>query len=182
MADATQMTATTEANGITEPHTDPAALGLDATMWVALAMIFVISLAIWKKVPAMVTGLLDKRIAEIRSELDAATKLRAEAEALKAEYEAKSKAAIADAEAMRVHARAEADAILAKAEDDASALIGRRQKMAEDKIAAVERSAIAGVRSRAATAAASAAAQLIAEKHDANADKSLIDAAISRLN
>jgi F-type H+-transporting ATPase subunit b len=174
--------ATTEAHGGPVAHVDPSALGLDATMWVALAMLVVIGLAIWKKVPAMIAGSLDKRISEIRAQLEAATKLRAEAEALKAEYEAKSKAAIADAEAMRANAKTEADGIIAKAESDASALVIRRQKMAEDKIAAAERSAIAEVRKRAATAAATAAAAIIAENHDAVADKSPIDGAISRLN
>ena len=53
--------------------------------------------------------------------------------------------------------------------------------MAEDKIAAAERSAIAEVRAKAAAAAAAAAAQLIAERHDAGADKALIDRTISGL-
>lgn len=182
MAEEQNSGATTEASGSAVAHADPSALGLDATMWVALAMLVVIGLAIWKKVPAMIAGTLDKRISEIRTQLEAATKLRAEAEALKAEYEAKAKAAIADADAMRTNALTEADAIIAKAEADASALVTRRQKMAEDKIAAAERSAIADVRHRAATAAATAAASIIAEKHGAVADKSLIDVAIARLN
>ncbi len=164
------------------PHAEPSALGLDATMWVALAMIVVIGLAIWKKVPAMVGAMLDKRIAEIRQQLDEAALLRSEAEALKIEYEAKAAAANTDAEAMRVHARAEADAIVAKAEADATALIARRQGMAEDKIAAAERAAIAQVRTTAAAAAASAAAALIAAHHDASLDKSLVDSTIARLN
>jgi len=164
------------------PHAEPSALGFDATMWVALAMIAVIALAMWKKVPAMVAGMLDKRIAEIRIQLDEAKQLRAEAEALKAEYEAKAAAANADAEAMRASAHLEAEAILAKAETDATALIGRRKAMAEDRIAAAERSAIAEVRAKTASAAAGAAAALIAAGHGASADKPLIDSAIARLN
>jgi len=164
------------------PHADPSALGLDATMWVALAMLVVIALAIWKKVPATVAGMLDKRIAEIRKQLDEAKQLRADAEALKAEYEAKAAAASADAEAMRAGAHAEAEAILAKAETDATALIGRRKAMAEDRIAAAERSAIAEVRAKTASAAANAAASLIVAGHGAAADKPLVDSAIARLN
>jgi F-type H+-transporting ATPase subunit b len=164
------------------PHADPSALGLDATMWVALAMLVVIGIAIWKKVPAMVAGMLDKRIGEIRKQLDEATHLRAEAEALKAEYEAKAAAAASDAEAMLAHAHVEAEAIVAKAESDATTLIARRQGMAEDKIAAAERAAIAEVRAKAASAAASAAASLIAAHHDAATDKALVDSAIARMN
>jgi len=164
------------------PHADPSALGLDATMWVALAMLVVIGLAIWKKVPALVAGMLDKRIGEIRKQLDEATQLRGEAEALKTEYEGKAAAATTDAEAMMAHAHAEAQAIIAKAEVDATTLIARRQSMAEDKIAAAERAAIAEVRSKAATAAAAAAASLIAAHHDAATDKVLVDSAIARMN
>lgn len=162
-------------------HADPTALGLNGTAWVSLAMIAVIVLMLWKKVPASIGGTLDKRIAAIREQLDAASKLRAEAEALKAEYEAKSAAAADEAEAIRASARQEADAIVAKAQTDAAALIERRGRMAEDKIAAAERAAIADVRAQAASAAAAAAAKLIAERHDAGADRALIDNTIAGL-
>src|SRR6185503_20188128 len=50
---------------------------------------------------------------------------------------------------------------------EAEALIERRTRMAEDKIAAEERSAVEQLRASAADAAAKAAARLIAERHDA---------------
>ncbi|WP_380874433.1 hypothetical protein ACFB49_47950 [Sphingomonas sp. DBB INV C78] len=162
-----------------EHHVDPTALGLNATAWVALAMIVVIVLMIWKKVPAMIGGALDKKIASIRVQLDEASKLRAEAEALKAEYERKAAAAAAEADTMLAHAREEAEGIVAKAKTDAASLIERRGKMAEDKIAAAERTAIAEVRAKAAAAAAAAASGLIAKSHDAAADKALVDKTIA---
>lgn len=169
----------TEAAGHHAP--DPTALGLDATGWVALAMIAVIAIMLWKKVPAAIGGALDKKIAGIRAQLDEAAQLRKEAEALKAEYEAKAKAAAKEAEAILAHARDEAGQIVAKAKDDATALIERRGRMAEDKIAAAERAAVAEVRAKAADAATSAAAALIVESNDAAADKRLIDQAISSI-
>ncbi len=165
-----------------EHHATPAALGMDATMWVALAMLVVIGIAIWKKIPALIGSMLDKQIDGIREQLDAATKLRKEAEALKAEYEAKAKAMVQEAETMKAHATEEAKAIVAQAKSDATALIARRGKAAEDKIAAAERAAIADVRAKAASAAAAAASALIAARHDAVSDKPLIDATISTLN
>jgi F-type H+-transporting ATPase subunit b len=170
----------TEAHG-GAAHVDPTALGLNATAWVALAMIAVIAIMIWKKVPAIIGAALDKKIALIRDQLAEASRLRAEAEALKAEYEAKATAAAAEAEAMLVHAREEADSILVQAKADAATLIERRGRVAEDKIAAAERAAIAEVRAKAASAAAAAAAALIAERHDAGADKPLVDQTISGL-
>ncbi len=174
--------ASTEAHGGAVAHSDPSAFGLDPTMWVALAMLAVIALFIWKKVPAMVGGILDKQIAGIKEQLDQATKLRKEAEGIKAEYEAKARTAAADAEAMKANAEEEAKLIIAKAKDDATALIGRRTKTAEEKIAAAERAAIADVRAIAASTAAAAATQLIAAHHDGKADAGLIDETIATLN
>lgn len=171
--------ATTEA---AEAHVTPSAYGFDASMLVALAMLVVIGLAIWKKVPAMIAAALDKRIAGIKAQLDQATALRAEAEAIKAEYEAKAKAAAQDAIDMKAAAVEEAKLIVAQAKTDATNLIARRAQAAEDKIAAAERTAIADVRAKAAAVSAAAAAQLIAVHHDANADASLIDQSISSLN
>ena len=162
-----------------EHVTDPKALGFDATMLVSLAMLVVLVVMLWKKVPAAIGKSLDGKIAAIREQLDEAAALRAEAEALKGEYEAKAKAADAEAAAMVERARHEADAIRAKAETDAQALVERRTRMAEDKIAAEERAAVQQLRATAADAAAKAAARIIAEQHDAGADKALIDQAIA---
>lgn len=173
---------TQAAHGGAEEHATPSALGFDATMLVALAMLVVILLALWKKVPAMIAGALDGQIAGIKQQLDQATALRAEAENIKSEYEAKAKQAIVDADAMKASAEAEANLIVVRAKSDATALIERRAKAAEEKIAAAERAAIADVRNKAASAAAAAAAQLIAAHHDAKADAALIDQSIASLN
>nr|WP_047168782.1 ATP synthase subunit B [Sphingomonas sp. Y57] len=167
--------------GTEEHHVDPTALGMTATAWVSLAMVIVILLLLWKKVPSVIGASLDKKIASIRANLDEAAALRADAEKLKAEYEAKAKAAAKEAEDMLAHARAEAEAIVGQARVDATALIERRGKMAEDKIAAAERGAVAEVRAKAANAAAAAAAALIAERNNAKADKALVDGAIDAL-
>jgi F-type H+-transporting ATPase subunit b len=163
------------------PHTDPQALGLDATAWVSLAMAAFIAILLWKKVPALITRGLDAKIAAIRTQLDEASKLRAEAEALKAEYEAKLAAITSDAETMRAHAQEEAKQVIADAQASAATLVARRQKMAEDKIAAAERTAIADIRAKAVQAATSAAATLIAQGHDVKADERMVDSAIRAL-
>jgi F0F1-type ATP synthase, subunit b len=163
------------------PHTDPKAVGMDATAWVSLAMALFILILVFKKVPGLIGGALDGRIAQIKAQLAEASKLRAEADALKAEYEAKLAAAAGEAEAMRKSAEHEAETLLEDAKANAVALVARRQKMAEDKIGAAERAAIAGIRTKTVTAAATAAASLIAEGHNAQADKRLVDEAISGL-
>ncbi len=67
--------------------------GFGPAGWVALAMLVVFAIAVWKKVPSAIGKALDKKIAAIREQLDEAAALRKEAEALKAEYEAKAEAA-----------------------------------------------------------------------------------------
>lgn len=160
---------------------EPTFLGLGGAWFVSAAMLAVILLLIWKKVPHAIGKALDKKIAGIRQQLDEAAQLRAEAEALKAEYEAKAAQADAEAATMIERARAEAEGIVRQADADAAALVERRTRMAEDKIAAAERAAVDEVRARAATAAAAAAERLIRDKLDGGADKAMVDAAIAEL-
>ena len=163
-------------------HAEPAAFGIvTAPVAIALAMIVVIAVIIWKKVPAAIGRALDDKIKLIRDQLAEAEDLRKEAEALKKEYEKKSKSADKDAAALLERARHEADEIVAKAKTDAEGLIERRTRMAEDKIAAEERTAIDQLRATAADAATKAAARLIAERHDAASDGKLVDQAIKEI-
>ena len=172
------MLAAVEAHG---EVAEPTAFGLTPGGWVALAMLAVFAIMIWQKVPAAIGKALDGKIAEIRAQLDEAKQLRAEAEALKVEYQAKSAAADGEAKSMIDRAHAESKAIVAKAKTDAEALIERRTQMAEAKIAAEERAAIDEVRAIAAKAATAAAGRLIAERNDAKSDKALVDQAIAGL-
>lgn len=167
--------------GVAELHHEPSVFGITAPGFVALSMLVVIGLMIWKKVPKMIAGALDSRIATIRNQLDEASQLRAEAEAQLAEAKARNAASAGDAAAIVAHAQAEAAAMLAKAEADLADLVARRQTMAEDKIAAAERGAIAEVRALAAEAATRAAATILAERHGVDADKALVDRTIAGL-
>ena len=160
---------------------EPTALGFDPGGWVAIAMLVVFAILIWKKVHVAIGKALDDKIKLIRDQLAEAEALRKEAEALKAEYEAKAASADQDREALLERARHEADEIVAKAKTDAEALVERRTRMAEDKIAAEERAAVEQLRATAADAAARAAARLIAERHDAGSDAKLVDRAIKEI-
>ena len=162
-------------------HAEPSFLGLNAGGWIAVAVLFVFAVMIWKKVPRAIGKALDDKIALIRDQLAEAETLRKEAEALKAEYEAKAASVDKDRDALIERARHEADEIVAKARTDAEALIARRTRMAEDKIAAEERAAVEQLRSAAADAATKAAAKLIAERHDAKTDAQLVDQAIKEI-
>ncbi|MGN5374678.1 hypothetical protein [Sphingomonas hankookensis] len=162
-------------------HPDPTALGLDGTAWVSAAMLIFLIVLVVKGVPAVIGRLLDGQIAAIRTRLDEARTLRAEAEALRDEYTSKIAGIEAQAAEMVAHAEAEAQGLLAKAEADAADLTQRRARMATDKIAAAERAAIAEVRATAADAAARAAGTLIATHLSGDADRVLVDRTIAGL-
>ena len=161
--------------------TEPTFLWLNPGGWIALAMLVVLALLTWKKVPGAIGRALDSKIALIRDQLAEAESLRKDAEALKAEYEAKAASADEDRQALLNRARHEADEIVAKAKSDAEALIERRTRMAEDKIAAEERGAIEHLRAATAIAASRAAARLILDHHDPARDSRLVDQAIDHL-
>ncbi len=160
---------------------EPTAWGFGPGAWVALSMLAVFGIMLYAKVPAIVAGMLDKQIAGIRDQLASASRLRAEAEALKAEFEGKIRDAAREAEKLKAAAEEEARAIIAKARDDATTLIARRTRSAEDKIAAAERGAIADLRAKAAAAATAAARGLIADNHDAKSDTVLVDETIAAI-
>ncbi|WP_010544366.1 ATP synthase subunit B [Sphingomonas elodea] len=167
--------------GTVELHHEPSVFGITAPGFVALSMLTVVVIILLMKVPSMIGTMLDKQISKIRTQLDEASKLRAEAEAMLADAKARTASAEADAKAVVANAQVEAAAMQAKAEADAAELIARRTRMAEDKIAAAERTAIQAIRTKAADAATTAAAALIAEKHGADADKALVDKTITGL-
>ena len=169
---------TTGLEAVEADHVAPAVFGLDATVFVSLSMLVVLAIVLWKKVPAAIGASLDNKIADIRKQLDEAKVLREESEELRAKYEARLKSAEDEAAGILAQAEKEAEQVVAQAKQDTTDLIARRKQMAEDKIGAAERSAIASVRAKAASAATAAAEALIAAKHDAAADKQMIDKAI----
>jgi F-type H+-transporting ATPase subunit b len=179
-------TATTEANGAL-PHGEESFFApSNPEFWVYAGITIFLLLAIFvAKAPKKIAETLDQRIADTRRQLDEAKAIRAEAEALLADAKAKAKASAGDAASIVAHAEQEAAALIAKAEADAADLVARRGKMAEDKIGAAERAAVAEVRAKAADVAAKAAGRIIAETHGAADDAKLVDktiAGLSRLN
>ena len=167
-----------------EEHGEAAAFGIGVLtpgFFVALAMLVVFAIMLKARVPSLIARALDSKIADIRQQLDEAAKLRAEAEALRDEYVKKAKEAAAEIVAMKDAAEHQAAEIVEKAKRDSTALIARRQAIAENKIAAAERTAIEDVRASAASAAAIAAGELIAKQHGAEADSKLVDQTIAQL-
>jgi F-type H+-transporting ATPase subunit b len=149
----------------------------DAAFWATVALFLFIGVIVYLKVPGMITKALDNRIKSIEAELAEAERLRLEAKFLLEEYESKRQAAASEAESIVAAAREEAFRLTAEAKTSLEALVARRTKAVEDKIAQAESQAIAEVRSRSADVAVEAARVLLT-KQMANKGDALVDQAI----
>ena len=149
----------------------------DAAFWATVALFLFIGVIVYLKVPGMITKALDNRIKAIEAELAEAERLRLEAKFLLEEYESKRQAAATEAESIVAAAREEAFRMTAEAKTSLEALIARRTKAVEDKIAQAESQAVAEVRSRSADVAVEAARVLLT-KQMANKGDALVDQAI----
>jgi F-type H+-transporting ATPase subunit b len=125
------------------PHAEPAALGLNATAWVALAHGVVIAIMIWKKVPPRSAAPSTARSKEYESSSTRPGACAPEAEALRAEYEAKQARAEPKAGGPASTAPGREPTRSAPGRTDAGALIERRTRHGRDKIAACERARLA---------------------------------------
>jgi F-type H+-transporting ATPase subunit b len=130
--------------------------------WVAIGFICFIALLAYLGAHRRLTDALDARQARIKAELDEASRLREEAQALLAEFERKGVAAESEAAAIVESAKAEAERLAGEAKQRMEDFVARRTKMAEAKIAQAEAQALADVRSAAADAAVVAAEKILA--------------------
>ena len=145
---------------------------------VMIAFAIFIGVILYLGVPKMLGGLLDKRAAAIKAELDEAKSLREDAKALLASYEKKQTEVQAQADRILEAAKAEAAAAAEQAKADIVSSVARRLAAAEDQIASAEASAVKEVRDQAIVVAIGAARDIISRQMTEAESNSLIDASI----
>lgn len=145
---------------------------------VLIGFLIFLGVLVYFKVPGLLTGLLDKRAAGIRSDLDEARSLRDEAQSLLASFERKSAEVQAQADRIVAAAKADAEEAAAQARADLEASIARRIRAAEEQIASAEAGALRSVRDRAVTAAVAAAGEVLAKGMDGARAEALFDDAL----
>ena len=158
----------------------PEAFYADPAFWVAVAfIIFVLIFAkpVWK----FASVALDKKISEIETSIEEATKLREEALDLVTNYKRKIVDAEKEAEAIISQARDEALAMKSLMTSDLEVSLKRRKKLAMDRIAQAEKDATAEVRAMTADLALAATRQLLIENVTEIKADELIDAAVNEL-
>lgn len=148
---------------------------------VTLAFLLFLAVLWYFKVPALLGGLLDKRADGIRADLDAAKKLRDEAQAVLNTYDAKRREVQAQADMIVAQAKREAEDAATQAKADLASSIKRRLAAAGDQIKSAELAAIRDVRDRAVNVAVAAAGDLIGRNLGAGDKGKLIDDAIGEV-
>ena len=130
---------------------------LDAEIFVALGFLIFIGLLGYLGVHKTLGTAIDSRALRIRKELDEATRLRQEAEALLASFKQKAIEAEKEAAAIVAQARTDAELLAKESAERLAEFVARRTKQAEEKIRLAETQATADVRAAAADAAVKAA-------------------------
>ena len=143
-----------------------------------IAFLFIVYRLGWP----LIRDMLDGQINQVKSELDEAKKLRADAEDLLKEYSAKHDKALSEAQEIVEAAKRDAEALKEKAELDLKASLKRREDAAKARIRQAESAAIANAQAAAASQAISAAEKILAERLDEKADSALIDDAIGLIS
>jgi len=133
----------------------------EAEFWVAIAFIIFVAVLGYFRAHKFVVKGIDERRDRIKAELEEAARLKAEAQALLAQYQQKLQEAEGEAQAIVASAKAEAERLASEAEVKMEDFVARRTKMAENKIAQAEAQALADVRSAAAEAAVAAAEMIL---------------------
>ena len=153
---------------------------LDPKNWVLIAFFIFFGL-FGKKIWGTLAVMLDARATSVRIELDEASRLRKEAEAMLRDAQKSRDEALADAKALIAGAQAEAARLTAATAAEAEAAAKRREQMAIDRIAAAEKAAVDEVRYTAVDVASTAVRQVIAEGLTAEVGSALVDRAIAQL-
>lgn len=152
----------------------------DATAWVALSFALFVVL-IWFKGRKAILGALDQRIALIRTEIETAENLRAEAQKLCDEYERKYREAVRESENVVKAAEKQSIEIRKQADMDMAETIRIREKQLADRLERMKQSAMDEIQQYAANLAIEATAGIIKEKLDKQTHAQLVDEAIANI-
>lgn len=153
----------------------------DPTFWAgASGVAFVVIVAVkggFKKFGEM----LDAKSAEISNQIEEARRLRDEAETMLNESKRRQREVESEVAGLLLQAKEDAKLMQDAAKDEVVRLTERRERLAEQKIAQLETTAIADVRAAAVDAAVGATRKVLAENLAAKDQNALIDTAIDDL-
>lgn len=153
----------------------------DPMFWYSVAFVIFLALA-YRHGKKPILGWLDSEIAKIGGELQRARTLRAEAEALLADYTKKHAEAMSEAARITAHAREEAARLKAQAETDLKNALARHEQQAAQRLRMAETEALAAVRAAAVDQAMALARKTLAEQIDGAKAAAIADRAITDIS
>ena len=156
-------------------------LFLDTGIWL-LASFAAFIFIMWKFAFSKIIAMLDKRIEDIKKEMEMAENLRIEAQELLAQYQRKHRDAMKDAENIIANAAAQAKHIQKQAESDLRDTMKRREDQLAQRLTRMEESAITDIRNYAADLAMNAAAHIISDKLDKKTADDLVKKSIGAVS
>ena len=150
-------------------------------VWVAISFVIFMAGFIKLALPAILK-MLDSRSLVISQELQEATRLREEAEALLHDYQQRQLQVLSEAEILLAHAEEEAIALISDAEKELKATIERRTRQANEKIERAEADAIAQVQANIVDIAVSAARAVMIDHIKEHGEEASITQALSGID
>ncbi len=150
----------------------------NTTIWVAFSFIIFVALAV-KMGGKGVIATLDKKIAEIKTEIETAERLKSEAQAMLSDFQTKQRDAEKAAAQIIEQAKASALAVQRAAEADLAETMERREAQLTERLARIEQKAIADIQNHAADLALKATREIVEKTLDEKASTKLIDQAIA---
>lgn len=149
----------------------------DTGTWVLCSFI-IFCFVLWKFGKDSILGLLDKRIEEIRKEIETAESLRVEAQELLAQYQRKQRDAAKEAEDIVANAKSHAAEIQKQAEKDLKETAKRREQQLADRLERMEKNAMSEIQAYAAELAVKATSEIISNQMDQKTNENLVEKSI----
>ena len=149
--------------------------------WVFIAFIIFISIAIYLKVPNMVTKLLDEQISKIKNDLDDARKLKEDANSLLAEYERKIDSANKEAENIINQAKNNEKLYEENSNKKVEEFISRSEKQSIEKIQQAQKSAIKKINEEIVNKSIEVAEKIIANNMNDQNNNKLFESSINQI-
>jgi F-type H+-transporting ATPase subunit b len=141
----------------------------DATFWVAISFIIFCLIIVYKKIPQVISNLLDSKINEIKSEIDNAKNLKHESEKLLQKYKSKIEEAHAERSQIINNEKRETEIFIKESEKKFEQLIENKKKSLEQKLDQMKIKAIKDIQNISNKIAIEAVKKIISDQE--NSDK-----------
>jgi len=156
-------------------------LAHDTSLWVGISFALFVFVA-YKLGKKAVLGMVDSKIAEIKSEIDNAERIRVEAQEMLAQYQRKQKDAEKEAKEIVDNAKNQAKSMKKTMQAELDELMARREEQLTTRLKRLEENAISKIQHEAVDTAMAATTQIISEALDSKTQKSLMDESIKMVS